>query len=496
MRKKRYYHIAVFFALIFFALIIGSYLKTIVENDSQNCFHKKKSIKFHVDVISPEKKLFALSNNSDFVSDFKLIMNDYDFSSNLKIADYIISMEEDYPNEPIEKKAFRFVRDFTWHDNDIIERKFANSPYIMINSIGGGLCGSRSAALTNILIELGYEARSWVLGGHVVSEVLINGKWKLMDPDLGVYYFNENYEIASYAEIINNPSYITDPIKKINSDYFGFFYGYSPRLAEIYESKYDNEKLNVEYQRDMTFNGFLLPPKSCLLFPYKCNNNPSFHSIAVLKIPKSFIGKVRIPLVIAKIYGNGIIKYQNKEFTTNLGVSSEDLYGDSLSFDIDIIENQSGIKIYYYINPLIYRVRNNNKLEIYGYNIENLSFQVKQKEFDQVFVVDSVDFINYKVLNCIVDSRYNHDSIYNLITFKNQFYEILTCCSNDLFLSSIIDFDAVFYDLDSLHIEMQKTSLKKIVRLNDDKNMMMFFRYFFKEFFYDIKYNVFCNKFK
>ncbi len=52
----------------------------------------------------------------------------------------------------------------------------------------GGLCSEVSAVFNHIANINGLETRFVSLGGHVVSEVLTEGGWRIVDPDYGVNY--------------------------------------------------------------------------------------------------------------------------------------------------------------------------------------------------------------------------------------------------------------------------------------------------------------------
>ena len=106
----------------------------------------------------------------------------------------------------------------TFKDIDIVNDNWLNIPQLTISSVGGGLCGTRSAVLTNILVALGYKARNWCVEGHVVTEVFSDGKWKVLDPDLGVYFMNDDKQIASYKELCDNPQWFNDTARYVVID--------------------------------------------------------------------------------------------------------------------------------------------------------------------------------------------------------------------------------------------------------------------------------------
>ena len=190
----------------------------------------------------------------------------------------------------------------TWHDDLVTTKSWAYSPYILINSFGGGLCGFRSAALTNILKSLGYKAKSWSLNGHVVTELNNGEKWILLDPDLEVYYYNSNNEIASYNEICKNLGIITNPVNPLlKSDMPGFAEAYSDKTAGLYSSIQDNEEFDTGFDSFFETSElyFYLPVGARLTMAFNKKISFGNYAFAELSLPDSFTGKIPVCLVIA-----------------------------------------------------------------------------------------------------------------------------------------------------------------------------------------------------
>ena len=77
----------------------------------------------------------------------------------------------------------------SYHYFTVSAALWLHSPALFLNSLGVGWCDDRAAVVHHLLAEMGYTARLWSLQGHVVPEVLINGRWEVWDTDLGVYYY-------------------------------------------------------------------------------------------------------------------------------------------------------------------------------------------------------------------------------------------------------------------------------------------------------------------
>ena len=67
---------------------------------------------------------------------------------------------------------------------------------------GGGFCSQHAIVLNNLLREQDIEARILGLQGHVVNEVLVNGRWNVYDSDYNVTFY------ATLQELENDPSRI------------------------------------------------------------------------------------------------------------------------------------------------------------------------------------------------------------------------------------------------------------------------------------------------
>ena len=74
--------------------------------------------------------------------------------------------------------------------------------------LGGGFCSQHAIIFNNILSEQNITSRILGLSGHVLNEVLIEGEWKVYDPDYNVI-FKE-----SLTELESNPQKVYQAYKK------------------------------------------------------------------------------------------------------------------------------------------------------------------------------------------------------------------------------------------------------------------------------------------
>ena len=68
--------------------------------------------------------------------------------------------------------------------------------------LGGGYCSQHAIVFNNILREQDIQSRIVKLGGHVVNEVLIKGKWRVYDSDYNVVFD------ASLKDLENDPNQV------------------------------------------------------------------------------------------------------------------------------------------------------------------------------------------------------------------------------------------------------------------------------------------------
>ena len=71
----------------------------------------------------------------------------------------------------------------------------------LFNVYGYGFCDDTATALECLWKRAGFEARCWDLKAHVVSEVKVDGRHRMLDADLGVFYpMHDNATVAGVEE--------------------------------------------------------------------------------------------------------------------------------------------------------------------------------------------------------------------------------------------------------------------------------------------------------
>lgn len=78
-------------------------------------------------------------------------------------------------------------------------------------SYGYGLCGTVHAWNEPYWKALGFDARRRAFPGHTNSEVLIDGRWRMLDTDMAGVVFLPDGELAGYDDIVRDLSLLTRP---------------------------------------------------------------------------------------------------------------------------------------------------------------------------------------------------------------------------------------------------------------------------------------------
>ncbi len=111
------------------------------------------------------------------------------------------------------RKAFRiwrFIRDKRYHANPAETGCEIHAPVRFFNVYGYGYCDDCAYNAERLFRAAGFDqVRSWGLDGHVVPEVFYNGAWRMLDPDLKVFYpLEDNETLAGVEALAANPELV------------------------------------------------------------------------------------------------------------------------------------------------------------------------------------------------------------------------------------------------------------------------------------------------
>jgi len=151
----------------------------------------------------------------------------------------------------------------------------------------------------------------------------------------------------------------------------------SQKYADFYASRADNILFKTDFpqKEKLELIQFQIPSNAKLSFPIPLKNEDKNFAFACLELPPEWNGEISIPLILYNIEGSATIYYSNKKITEGKK-QIKDIVSKNFQFEykIKIKNNNKGLKLYYYINPLIYFLDEENDIIIKGVNINNLIF--------------------------------------------------------------------------------------------------------------------------
>lgn len=230
-------------------------------------------------------------------------------------------------------EAWRFVSKNTDHTRPYSSQNWQHEPALFLNSVGTGFCDDRASVLVRIWKELGYDARVIGISGHVISEVFVEGKWKMFDPDLFTYY-SRNDTILSVNEIENNPEIVREGVPR-GRGYADFY--------ESTEDNADNTRWHLDY-KDWDTNMILPKYSSIELIDFKKRNTLR------VNVPTGINGVIKLPFVPVFVKGKGMVSVNNEIIEVH-GITM--IPKDIPVEEISVVENVESLEIYYLVNDKI-----------------------------------------------------------------------------------------------------------------------------------------------
>jgi hypothetical protein len=303
-----------------------------------------------------------------------------------ELLSLIEALPEEFSGESLARKSWRFVSRNSFNSNSFNDARKVHHPFVFLNSAGIGYCDDQSATLAEIWRQQGYQARIWTLNGHVVPEVFLDGRWQMFDPGMGVFYMDENGNVAGMKDLQTHPEWIKNPVKTIYATDLlqSRLFSNSEFIAQVYGSIADN-KVNRWYDTlpEIAEPEFVLPPKGqlrmALLKPGELDSLISVKDLTDLEID-FFAGsgplKQSMSLLVADIRGNGRIKLRGKELTleeVKKSLEQQDVYLDEL----EIVEPETLITVRCRISPYFAEMLPENRLKFSGRNLTGLTAEVQ-----------------------------------------------------------------------------------------------------------------------
>lgn len=333
---------------------------------------------------APESRAVMLRNPGGSAQDFELTHNGrHAFTSLDQILDVIRAQPDEVPGEPFERKLWRYLRDNTYHHAPVSGAGWMDGTWPTLASFGWGFCSNVTSAFIQLAEAAGYEARAWSLGGHVMPEIRIGDRWQVYDPDVAVYYFRRDGEIASVEDLAADSTLISDPTTPLfQPGGYAYAYVYDPLLARIYETTEDN-RLAPWYPSDEPFHGsrITLPAGSRLIYPGRWTASPTGYDgarpypveafrQARLEIPAGTTGALEIPWVLWDVQGSGTVRVRGEVHAVGSAELSNGLASASASVtELEIVDNPGGMALVMMINPLWYDMQGTNEVIVTGKDV-------------------------------------------------------------------------------------------------------------------------------
>jgi exosome complex RNA-binding protein Csl4 len=332
---------------------------------------------------APSTKVVALTNTSDRAVSFTLNYNGHEaFTSIDQIARYVRGMPENISGEPFERKLWRFVRDNTYHDVPINAQQWWHDFWPTLNSLGFGFCSHVSAVFVEIARAAGYEARIWGLYGHVVPEILVGGRWEMFDPDLGVYYYTRDGQVAGVLDLEADTGLITSPANPLWRSSNNFVYSHV--IADIYDATTDNNHIADSVFLAKSPAGtsrITLPASARLLLPGHWTGAPTGYDGAVpstirayrqaaIEIKPGWTGDVDLPWVLWDVQGAGAVIAGSTQFTADSDELRTRLQAPGTAItSLAVRDNPAGLRLVFMINATWFDMLDTNSVRITGQDV-------------------------------------------------------------------------------------------------------------------------------
>jgi hypothetical protein len=347
---------------------------------------------FKINAKEPENFSIKIINKNKSESTFRFVFNGNRIYGKIEdILEDIKKMPNEFPNEPIVRKVWRFTTDNSKHDHPLTDSAYYHIPQLFFNSAGFGYCDDRSMVNNFLWRVLGYESRVWGLANHVVSEVLVDNRWEMYDSMQEVYYQTKDGKIAGVQDIINDPDIVTNPIDPVIEFANDTPAAYTEEVLRCYlfPGIYSVEPVlpKIDFQPDI-----YLKDDFYIQFPFKykrnletavVNNNKQkatkitdfTNLVYFISIPSS--GIIPFPFFIHSIEGVGNVSFDQ---ISSYKIGSKELEEkinkwDDYLFPV-FFQSMDSIKINYLLNPNRFSMKEENTLIIYGDNIDSLDVQL------------------------------------------------------------------------------------------------------------------------
>jgi hypothetical protein len=344
-----------------------------------------------VQIDPADASVLDFENVADFDVQFQFDVNGHmQPGTRSEVVDRI-AQKSNANNEPLLLAIWRTLAENTRRGATLSEATWLHGPVRLLNSLGFGYCDDVASAYSLLARAAGYETRVWTLGGHVVPEVLVDGRWEMFDPDVGVVYRNIEGQIAGVEELVANPMLIANPVDPILAHKVDERAPFSQELADIYSTSSDNLVYDIYTQSVAPSDSTLtLPPGGRLRFggnwtgPFQ--DAPTGQIIpfirqAQLELPAGWTGDLPSAFVIVLAEGAGSMGFGTAQYEIGSTELTE-LLSDVGRPQVDprILRSDGPITITILVNSFAGSLREENDVMLSGLNVG--AIQVQEERLD------------------------------------------------------------------------------------------------------------------
>jgi len=339
--------------------------------------------------VSDSARIFTVENPGPMGISIQMTVNGQLTMEVQSLASAIAAMPDDIPQEPLERKAWRFVMRHMANLNPAGQGR-PHDPLVMLWSVGFGQCDDLASVLAHVWEAQGHMVRIWGLEGHVVPEVLVDGRWQMYDPSLGVYYLNRDSAVAGVEELAADPDLITAPVHRFPRRPGQFLIhhvrAYSRQVADIYASASDNllEPRPEHVRSSMSLH---LPAGCRVEMPVGMPDTLSFRGLygnrwqpqdfVRYTLPDGWTGSIRIPFLPVMVSGNGLAVLGRDTFAIGTPALRERLTAfDRPQDSIILLSTVGRPEIYCLLNSSIFVTGSEDVLSLGGKNAYKLRLSV------------------------------------------------------------------------------------------------------------------------
>jgi hypothetical protein len=172
-----------------------------------------------------------------------------------------------------------------------------NDPVKAINVYGYTTCGDDSVCRAGLWRTAGFKVRPARVAGHCITQVHYDGRWHLLDGDMGPFYLlRDNVTITGEQDLVRDH----DLVKRTHTH--GILDADSRAAAEwsaalfVYESQAGGDRNNV---RNTTMN-LVLRPNEALVWRWGHRVPLRYHGRADIKVRMASRAAIRVPRVPAE----------------------------------------------------------------------------------------------------------------------------------------------------------------------------------------------------